>query len=288
MSEYALGCDVSQWQGAIDFVKMRAAGASFVFIKASQSAWADKNFDVHYRRAKDIGLIVGIYHYLDWSVGAESQARKFSQLVREYPTDIEPVVDYEERRLVPGPARAAAELRRFLAVVKEETGRTCMIYTSPGYWREFGNNSQEWTYYPLWVAHYGVSAPVVPQPWTTWAIWQFTSKGDGAKYGVSSKQVDLDYFCGTRDDLLRRYSVQEQVQEESTPQADGIRLVVVAQSLNVRISPDVTGRLSGVLSKGRGVLLRDIHVESASKVWIKHDLGWSALVYDGNVMMRRA
>ena len=40
----AFGTDVSFWQGNVDFRKMKKAGASFTFIKASQNVWHDKKW----------------------------------------------------------------------------------------------------------------------------------------------------------------------------------------------------------------------------------------------------
>src|SRR3990172_126632 len=45
----------------------------------------------------------------------------------------------------------------------------------------------------------GTNDPLVPRPWSTtdhggWTFWQFTDHGDGYKYGVESKEIDLNYF----------------------------------------------------------------------------------------------
>lgn len=34
-----LGCDVSHWQGEVDWTRMKPAGAQFVFVKVSQGSW---------------------------------------------------------------------------------------------------------------------------------------------------------------------------------------------------------------------------------------------------------
>jgi len=72
-----------------------------------------------------------------------------------------------------------------------------MIYTAPYYWREFGSDNPWWARFPLWIANYYVVKPVIPLPWTSWVLWQYTPKGDGALYGAESLNIDLDRFYGT-------------------------------------------------------------------------------------------
>ena len=50
--------------------------------------------------------------------------------------------------------------------------------------------------YPLWVANYNVTRPLIPKPWTDWLLWQYTEKGDGKPYGVASANIDLNHYKG--------------------------------------------------------------------------------------------
>jgi GH25 family lysozyme M1 (1,4-beta-N-acetylmuramidase) len=54
--------------------------------------------------------------------------------------------------------------------------------------------------YPLWMAWYGIN-PLIPSPWNKISVWQYTSNGDGLKYGCESKSVDMNYFMGTDDEF---------------------------------------------------------------------------------------
>ncbi len=284
MADKALGCDVSHWQGEINFEKMHDVGASFVFLKASQATWTDRRFIENYRAAKQAGLLVGMYHYLDWSVPSGQQARYFAGLIADYPPDIEPVIDYEERRNAPNRLAAISALNAFIQTVEDLIGRLCVIYTSPGYWREYGDTSDRWKKYPLWVAHYGVTRPTVPVPWTDWLFWQYTDKGDGALYGVESKQIDLNWFNGTVEQLQQRYQSNSIV--SPPPIMNPVRLRVVVPVLNIRQGPSTSSARIGDLRHGTQVIVESIKVENARRVWIKHSVGWSALVYDGSVFMQ--
>ncbi len=285
MMDRALGCDVSHWQGDVNFDDMRAAGACFVILKASQANWTDRRFAENYQAAKQAGLLVGMYHYLDWSMPAAQQARYFAALVKDYPPDLEPVIDFEERKNAPSRQMAAVALNVFVETIEMLTGKVCMIYTSPGYWNEYGNPLEVWKKYPLWIAHYGVAKPTVPKPWDNWLFWQYTERGNGKQYGVSSKQIDLNWFNGTAKQLYERYKAND----ESVLNMDkSIRLQVVVPTLNVRQNPAVSFARVGDLRQGSQVVVEAIKVESASRVWAKHSAGWSAIVYDGNVFMREA
>ncbi len=289
---HAYGCDVSHWQGEVDFFQMREAGAAFVFLKASQAEWTDKRFVRNYQCAKDAGLLVGMYHYLDWSVPAMRQARYFGRLVLDYPPDIEPVLDYEERRNVPPQLNAIANARLFVDTVGDLTNAVCILYTSPGYWREFGRNSVTWEKHLLWIAHYNVSEPAIPAPWRDWLFWQYTDRGEGRKYGVSSAQIDLNRFNGTVDDLMARYNQGNTGQPTEPPPPvcsqpmSPIRLRVIGQVLNIRSGPAVSFARVGELRQGSEVTVEAIKVEGANRVWVKHAAGWSALVYDGKMFMQ--
>ena len=66
MSEFR-GIDVSHWQGAIDWAKVRAAGIQFAIIKAGGSDagfYTDPRWEENYRGAKANGIAVGAYYFV--------------------------------------------------------------------------------------------------------------------------------------------------------------------------------------------------------------------------------
>jgi lysozyme len=61
MSEFK-GIDVSHWQGAIDWAKVKAAGIQFAIIKSGGSDagfYTDPRWEENYRNAKANGIAVG-------------------------------------------------------------------------------------------------------------------------------------------------------------------------------------------------------------------------------------
>ena len=64
-NEQYQGIDVSNWQGYINYNKVKESGIDIVYIKASQgSNIKDAYFDINYENAKANGLKVGFYHFL--------------------------------------------------------------------------------------------------------------------------------------------------------------------------------------------------------------------------------
>lgn len=214
-----LGIDVSVWQDdnstaqQMNFVKAKQAGANFVFIKASERGGVDPDFIYNWQAAKEAGLPRGAYHFLRWDLSGLMQARVFCALLKDDPGELPPVADFEAP-IKNGIYPSNSLLAQFLEVVESELGRVPMIYTSPGFWNSYGkiknSNSfdQKWIYYPLWLAHYtSAENPMMIEPWKSagknWTFWQYSSAGDGAKFGAESNYIDLNRFNGDVIDLQK-------------------------------------------------------------------------------------
>lgn len=74
--------------------------------------------------------------------------------------------------------------------------------------------------------------------------------------------------------------------EWGNSEMNGLSLKVVAPRVNIRDRASVSGNVIGVLLKDDLVSVSDIYVESGKRVWIRHDKGWSAVVYDDVVLMK--
>ena len=186
------GNDVSVWQGVINFQKMKSAGAEFVFIKSTQGNYWDSRYDENHAGSKGI-IPRGPYHFYDWRYSLQANIDALVNAWTLFPgCELPPVLDYESTNSVPAQATAAGMCLTFLKEVEQRTGRTPILYTSPGYWAAHGGIKADFAHFPLWIAHYGVNTPIVPKPWTSWVFWQYASNGDGAKYGVSSKAIDMN------------------------------------------------------------------------------------------------
>lgn len=223
------GTDVSVWQDnnttpniKIDFNTMRKAGARFCFIKAIQGVRIDQDFADYWRDAKAAGIPRGAYLFLDWNVSARKQAEAYWALLKDDPGEfIHPIIDFEGWNNPP--PTALSLLRQVCTEVESVTGRIPMIYTSAGFFNEFGRGwDTAWKRYPLWIANYTTaSVPLVPKPWgkSDWLFWQYTSKGDGKLYGVESATVDLNRFNGDEAAFRKVFIMGESVTPVMPPDA---------------------------------------------------------------------
>lgn len=163
------GIDVSNWQGYIDYSRVKATGIEIVYIKASQGTnITDSFFKVNYNNAKANGLKVGLYHFLLARNEQEAiqEAEYFSSVISATSPDCKLAMDFENFGNL-----TREEINRissvFLEKVKELTGKEVIIYSDASNARDvFGEELA--SRYPLWIAEYGVSSPSSNVNWSSW------------------------------------------------------------------------------------------------------------------------
>lgn len=195
------GIDVSHWQGEIDWRKVARAGKRFVFLKATDGHdFLDPTFFRNRTGARNNGLRVGAYHFArpDPSKGdAVEEARWFVNRATPRPGNLLPVLDLETSKGLDSKG-VTLWARRWVDEVRRLTGVTPLVYTSPYGWLSRTGDSRALARdgAPLWIAHWGVSSPLLPAGgWdgNGWRVWQYTSHGHVA--GISGR-VDLDVVPG--------------------------------------------------------------------------------------------
>jgi GH25 family lysozyme M1 (1,4-beta-N-acetylmuramidase) len=191
------GIDVSHWQGWIDWARVRNAGKSFVYAKATEGiGWKDASYDRNKSGAMGQGLKFGAYHFArptndpvreaDWFV--DTMGLKRGMLV--------PALDIEVTDGL-GPTALTSWVKAWLQRVYSWTGARAAIYTSPSFWRDKLNNTRWFAdngYRVLWVANWCTSSPSVPADnWggRSWTFWQYTDSGTVP--GISGR-VDLNRY----------------------------------------------------------------------------------------------
>jgi lysozyme len=205
-----LGIDVSHHQGSVGWRGVAGSGAAFAFVQATDGAtFVDPEFSSSWPAMKRAGLLRGAYHFFQPTADLAAQQALFLQTVQLEPGDLPPVLDIEVAHGASAGALLAG-MKQWLEAVEQATGRTPIIYTSPGFWKQQLGDSPDFARYPLWIANYGVDQPDVPAAWSTWTFWQFSEKG--TMEGVGGP-VDLDTFHGSLDDLRAFASGGAAIQE---------------------------------------------------------------------------
>ena len=288
------GPDVSFYQDdpgtprGIDFARMNQV-ADFVIVRAGQNQWIDTDFETNWRGARQVGLPRGSYWFYDSRADPRRQAELWVDTLNNDLGELPLFADLEEA--YGGPFTGWQHWRTFLERLRALVGQKEIgIYTAFFYWRENAPNPttqpNELEYfhrYPLWIANYGTSQPLVPQPWNTneWLFWQFTAMGDGLAYGVESLDIDLNYFNGDGQAFARRFSVPVPP-EPPSPDPAGKKYVVTANSLYVREGPGTNYPAIGFLIRNEIV---DGLAANGNRTWLNIRrpsdglTGWSSATY---------
>lgn len=185
------GIDVSEWEGTIDFESVKESGIDVVYIRAAEGGdYEDQYFVSHYKGAKAAGLKIGFYHYITATSISEAkqQAQYFYSLIKDKDMDCLPAMDYESF------SNLSNDEINLIATAYLDTLES-LIGISPAIYSDASNAANVWseslTYYPLWVANYGVSEPQSIGNWSEWVGFQYSDTGN--INGITG-DVDLDYF----------------------------------------------------------------------------------------------
>lgn len=201
---YALGVDVSHYQGTINWPQV-AASSTFAFEKATEGkTLVDMTYPVNRMGAESVGIKVGAYHFArptgsgDAALTADAitQADFFLSIAQPQAGELPPVLDLEVTGGL-NPPDLLTWTSAWLEEIYARTGVRALVYTSPNFWKnslaDSGVPALDGT--PLWVAHWTTAgAPLVPGGnWggAGWSFWQYSSHAQVA--GITT-QVDRDRF----------------------------------------------------------------------------------------------
>jgi lysozyme len=187
---------------SIDWAQVAASGQQFAIVKASESTtFVNPYYASDVAKARAAGLVVGAYHYArPGSSNAVTQAQHFARVIgnQRLSHTLPPVLDIEDDG-GKTKAKLATWTQNFLDELQRLTGRTPMIYSYQSFLKDEIGRLSTFARYPLWIARYSSVEPTVSGAWSTWNIWQYTSS---AKVPGIEGNVDVNWFNGTRDQLL--------------------------------------------------------------------------------------
>lgn len=186
------GIDVSDYQGRIDYAKVKNAGIDIVYIKASEGTYlVDPEFRNNYEGAKANGLNMGFYHFVRARNEEEAiqEAEFFSKVISGTEPTCRLAMDFEVfGDLSTNEINAISEV--FLQRTQELTGKEMVIYSNTYDARTIFSYELA-SRYPLWVAEYGPREPGNNGKWNSWIGFQYADNGNIA--GIRGN-VDLDRY----------------------------------------------------------------------------------------------
>lgn len=209
------GIDVSEYQGDINWAKVKSAGIGFAYIRAGVGVTIDKQAKRNITVSKLRGVPRGVYIYFKPELDVAKQAKIL--LDAHQGCELIPMIDVEHHGDLT-PKQIVAALTRLVAIVEKAVGKPPVIYTGKWFW-DARVKSKKFGGCPLWVSQYVYYStqsykvdpvPVASQAWGAWArlrlkpavfggwsrwsAWQFSAgfNGVGKRYGVQSRDLDLN------------------------------------------------------------------------------------------------
>jgi lysozyme len=191
------GVDISHFQGAVNFKRLKGAGCHFVFLKATDGVnFIDPMFRSNRQGAKSAGIPCGAYHFFRPQLSAGTQAAHFLDVVGALePGDLFPVLDVEDDKQFEGipPRHAADMVIAWMAQVEKNLGVPCILYADESIISNVldGDVRLAQAGRLLWYAKYRSRrlVPKAPDPFRQLTLWQFSETG--TRPGIVGK-VDED------------------------------------------------------------------------------------------------
>ncbi len=182
------GLDVSSYQGDVDWTTVKADGAQFSYVKATEGTYyTNPYFTEQYNGSYGEGIIRGSYHFAIPNGGSgASQANYFLAHGGGWSADgmtLPGALDIEYNPYGAecyGLSQSAmvSWIKSFVYRYHRVSTRWPVIYSTADWWSTCtGNSTAFGKTSPLWLADYNGSPGTVPGNWATYTFWQFASSG---------------------------------------------------------------------------------------------------------------
>lgn len=180
--------DVSEWQGSVDWKKVKADGYGFAILRAGfgrDSSQKDKEFEKNYKNAKSAGLKLGVYWYAYCTDKADAQkeAKACLSVLKDKSFELPVFYDMEDNSIAGlGKSMLTDCAKSFCEEIKRG-GYASGVYSNPNWFKNYLDYNELSKAYPIWLAQY------YKEPQYECDVWQYSSVG--AVNGITGN-VDLN------------------------------------------------------------------------------------------------
>ena len=185
------GIDVSEWNGTIDWEKVKASGIDYAIIRCGYGMNYSNQDDKYWLRnvseCERLGIPFGvyIYSYATNTDRALSEAQHVLRLINGRNLTYPVYFDMEDDSTIGSDLAAIANT--FCTTI-QNAGYAVGVYSSTSWWNSYLTNSC-FANWHRWVAEWGPTCNYKGQ----YAMWQYTS--DGSVNGIDGR-VDMNYLIG--------------------------------------------------------------------------------------------
>lgn len=199
------GVDVSEYQGEVDWNKIKEQNIDFAFIKATEgSKGKDNSFDKNYEKLKNMDMLLGLYHFFSFESLGEEQADNYIKVVGNIENDenlMLPIIDIEYysyyKKAKPNKEWVTKELQKMLDKLEKTYRVKPIIYTTMEFYQEYIEG--EFLEYNIWIRNI-LTKPDLEN--REWKFWQYTGRGKLEGYNGEEKYIDLNVFNGSKEDFV--------------------------------------------------------------------------------------
>lgn len=195
-----IGVDMSQWQGNVNWKKIKSAGVDFVMLRigygkgryGASSCTIDPKFKSYVNGAKKVGIPIGIYFYSYATTPKQAQAEAEFVIENVQGIDIEfPIAyDIEDPAILEKTDNATrTEMTRTFMETIKAAGYTPMFYCNQN-WYDNYLDSEKLSEYEFWFARYTYVEP--DRTIYNYGMWQATSTQRMS--GITENTVDLNFL----------------------------------------------------------------------------------------------
>lgn len=189
------GLDVSAHNGMMNLDAAYKDGYEFIFIKASEgNSFRDPNFRINYSKAFHAGMKIGAYHFFRFDCEGISQAKNLLGAVDKRALDLGVAIDVEDHKNATDiDSTLIVERLSDMVEYLNLRGYRVTLYSNRDGYYDYIRKAAPGAC--LWICSFN-SIPFNAE----WTYWQYDHHGhvDGIR-----GDVDLNAFCGSRDDWQR-------------------------------------------------------------------------------------
>mgnify|MGYP001012855474 CR=1 FL=1 len=241
-----MGVDVSYYQGAINYQVVKDYGARFVIPRAGYNIYKDSRYDEYMAGFRNL-LPLSSYVFYHPETNPITQAEKMLTYLAPHKAYVHRVWGDMEYTWT-GAYDAPKHWKAYRDTIKAE-GYKWGWYTRKTWWdtRVTAAEAAEFAVDPVWAAQYSSALTLIPKGWTSAAIWQRGALPIGIDAGVSSPNLDVNYW-NTEYNFAAEWGAVEVPPTNGGTMKKGT-LTASTTVLNVRNAP-VSGSIISTIKTG--------------------------------------